>query len=270
MLFPPFSHRGLPSVHRLAVVVVVLAGSACSAPASGPMGAALTSATPVPSRLAPSTGVSRPAQQAPAESAVSSVFGQATSGQVAVYAAAASTQPVRQLPSPNADGAPAVFLLQAGQTPRRVQVLLPVRPNGSTGWVDRDQLRLFSNPYRLTISVSRHRLQEFRGGQLVSTDPVGIGRGVTPTPSGTYYLTELLQPPTPNGPYGPYAYGLSAYSPVLTDFAGGPGQIGLHGTDDPAGLGTNVSHGCIRVANTVITRLAQTVPPGTPVAISQL
>ena len=58
---------------------------------------------------------------------------------------------------------------------------------------------------------------------------------------------------TRDGFYGPYALGLSAHSPVYTSFAGGDGQVGLHGTNQPSVLGTDVSHGCIRVANDVIT-----------------
>lgn len=248
----------------VAALLMLATASACSKQSSSRAGT-----QPVPLSSASSSPVSPPARGSQAARSRSSVFGQATARSVDIYRGATSQRPNQQMPSPNADGAPAVFLLQGGQTPQRVQVLLPVRPNGGTGWVDRNQLRLFSTPYRLTISVGQHRLQEFRSGQLVATDPVGIGRGVTPTPSGTYYLTELLQPQNPNGPYGPYAYGLSAYSPVLTDFAGGPGQVGLHGTDDPAGIGGSVSHGCIRVDNSVITRLARTVPPGTPVTINQ-
>ena len=264
------SARAEPAhLHPSGVVGCLLALVVTAACGGRPSPAVSTGAAGPPPSASPSAAPGQPAAVPPAAAGTGSVFGQATGAQVAVYAQATGTDPVRTLASPNADGAPTVFLLQQSQTTRRVQVLLPVRPNGSTGWVDRDQLRLFTTPYRLVISVAQHRLQEYRAGQLVGTDPVGIGRGVTPTPSGTYYLTELLQPPDPNGPYGPYAYGLSAYSPVLTDFAGGPGQIGLHGTNDPAGLGTDVSHGCIRVANIVITRLARTVPPGTPVTINQ-
>ncbi len=43
--------------------------------------------------------------------------------------------------------------------------------------------------------------------------------------------------------------------------------MGLHGTDAPHGLGTDISHGCIRVANDVITELAGQLPLGTPVDI---
>jgi lipoprotein-anchoring transpeptidase ErfK/SrfK len=60
---------------------------------------------------------------------------------------------------------------------------------------------------------------------------------------------------------------LSAYSDVLYSFGGGPGQIGLHGTNEPSALGTNVSHGCIRISNVAITQLARILPLGTPVQI---
>jgi lipoprotein-anchoring transpeptidase ErfK/SrfK len=92
---------------------------------------------------------------------------------------------------------------------------------------------------------------------------------VTPTPTGRYYLTDLLAPRNPAGFYGPYAFGLSAHSPVYTAFAGGDGQVGIHGTDQPELLGRDVSHGCLRVANDVIRRLAKLVPLGTPVLISR-
>ena len=96
----------------------------------------------------------------------------------------------------------------------------------------------------------------------------GVGRSATPTPAGTYFITELLQQPSPRGSYGPFAFGLSAYSDTLTSYAGGPGQIGLHGTDAPSLVGTDVSHGCLRVTNDVITALARQLPLGTPVRIT--
>ena len=89
----------------------------------------------------------------------------------------------------------------------------------------------------------------------------------TPTPSGLYYIAELLRQPNPNGFYGPWAFALSAYSPVLSHFGGGGGQVGIHGTNEPLGIGHTVSHGCIRVRNSVIERLAAILPLGTPVRI---
>ena len=255
----------------MTLIVSLASAAACTASSSSghrSAGRALGPATSEASAETTPTDASSDSQSL-APTALSSVFARAQGEQVDVYASASSFQTVQRLPSPNRDGSPAVFLLTGSHSHDRVQVQLPERPNGSTGWLDRTQIDLYTNPYRLVVQVGAHRLQEFDAGQLVETDPVGIGRGVTPTPTGTYYLTELLQPPNVNGVYGPYAYGLSAYSPVLTDFAGGPGQIGLHGTNDPAGVGTDVSHGCIRVANGVITRLAHNVPPGTPISIDQ-
>jgi lipoprotein-anchoring transpeptidase ErfK/SrfK len=110
----------------------------------------------------------------------------------------------------------------------------------------------------------------WRGQRLVEREPVGIGRrAVTPTPAGLYYITELLRQSDPTGPFGPYAFGLSGHSNVLHEFAGGNGQIGIHGTNEPWAIGTDVSHGCIRVRNEVIRRLAALLPLGTPVQIAR-
>ena len=97
--------------------------------------------------------------------------------------------------------------------------------------------------------------------------PSGDKRDVLPGEPAR--LHELLQQANPSGAYGPYAFGLSAYSNVLYSFGGGPGQIGLQGTNEPGALGTNVSHGCIRISNSGISRLARILPLGTPVQITR-
>ena len=55
---------------------------------------------------------------------------------------------------------------------------------------------------------------------------------------------------------------------MLTSFAGGDGVIGIHGTNDPSTLGKDVSHGCIRMSNSGITKLAKILPLGVPVQIT--
>jgi lipoprotein-anchoring transpeptidase ErfK/SrfK len=147
-------------------------------------------------------------------------------------------------------------------------VLLPVRPNGSTGWVRAADVSVSDVPYRIQVSQSAHQITVWRGSEVFLQEPIGVGRAGTATPCGEYFLTDLLQPTNGGGAYGPYAFGTSAYSEVLTSFAGGNGQIGLHGTNDPGGLGRNVSHGCIRMSNSGITKLAQTLPLGTPLYIT--
>ena len=73
-------------------------------------------------------------------------------------------------------------------------------------------------------------------------------------------------PPTPDSIYGAYAYGLSAFSKVITTWKWG-GVIGLHGTNEPSSIGHRVSHGCIRMHNRAIEYLARILPLGTPITI---
>lgn len=152
-----------------------------------------------------------------------------------------------------------------------LQVYLPVRPNGSTGWIRRSDVELSQHRYRIELELTERRLKLFRADQLIMEEPIGVGAGSTPTPGGVYYLKELLRPPDPDGFYGPYAYGLSGFSNTLADYRGGEGVIGIHGTDDPSSVGRSVSHGCVRLRNDAIVRLAEEIglPLGTPVIIEE-
>lgn len=207
-----------------------------------------------------------PAPHHPAADAGPSLVAKATGPAIAVYRSQAAAHPTGVLPSPNHYGFRRVLLVRR-TTPGWLQVYLPERPNGSTGWVRRGDVALGVDPYRLRIDLRRHRLTLLRRGAVVDRAPIGVGQAVTPTPSGVYFLTELFRLTNPGGPYGPYGFGLSAYSDVLHQFAGADGQIGIHGTNDPAGIGHNVSHGCIRMKNTEIVRLARLLPLGTRVDI---
>lgn len=172
----------------------------------------------------------------------------------------------RVLRNPNPDGFPLVLLVKRAQ-PGWLQVYLPVRPDGSTGWVRAADVSTVLTSYRLRVDLTRHRLTVWHGQDVIDRQPIGVGRALTPTPAGTYFITELFRLTEPNGPWGPYGFGLSGFSNVLHAFAGGNGEIGIHGTNDPAGIGSNVSHGCIRLSNRAISRLASLLPLGTPVSI---
>jgi lipoprotein-anchoring transpeptidase ErfK/SrfK len=88
------------------------------------------------------------------------------------------------------------------------------------------------------------------------------------TPTGTFYVTDFVKTDNDRGVYGPYAFGVSAHSDRYSEFDGGDGQIGIHGTNEPASIGKDASHGCIRVPNNVISKLADLIPLGTPVTIT--
>ena len=199
-----------------------------------------------------------------------SVIAQANGKRVPVYGRRGAARPLKTVRKP-ADARKLVFLVdwrrERWTWPKWVRVRLPHRPNGATAWVRSRNVRFMLTRFHVQVDLRRHELKVWRRAKLFVKAPIGVGRAVTPTPQGRYYLVSLLRTRNPRGAYGPYAFGLSAYSRVLTRFAGGPGQIGLHGTNRPRMLARNVSHGCIRVNNTVIRRLARTLPLGTPIDI---
>ena len=150
-----------------------------------------------------------------------------------------------------------------------VKALLPMRPNQSTGWVRKADVTLTQTPYEITIDRATHKLTLYKAGQEVLSAPVAVGTDRTPTPVGTYYVTDPVDLRSrPGGAYGTFALGLSGYSEVLFEFNGGPGQIAIHGTNQPELIGQNVSNGCIRTDNDTIVQIATQVPLGTPVLIT--
>jgi lipoprotein-anchoring transpeptidase ErfK/SrfK len=195
-----------------------------------------------------------------------STVAQAVGKQVGVYDNSGAPAPGSVLANPTEDGAPLVFLVR-DQKPGWLQVLLPIRPNGTLGWVKSSEVRTSKHEYRIKVELTAHKITVFYRDGVFLEEPIGVGRGPTPTPVGVYYTKELLEPPTSNTAYGAYVYGISGFSNVLTDFAGGDGVVGIHGTNDPSTLGKDVSHGCIRMSNAGITRLVHTLPLGVPVVI---
>jgi lipoprotein-anchoring transpeptidase ErfK/SrfK len=196
---------------------------------------------------------------------------QAKEASIDVYATEDASTADRQIVSgvdTTVDTIPLVFLVRSTGEARH-EVYLPVRPNGSVGWVNASDVTVAPVPYRIEVGISEHRIRVYDGEEVIVDEPVGVGRTDRPTPGGVYYLKELLQPPSPDGPYGTYAYGLSGFSTVLTSFNGGTGVIGIHGTNEPEAVGTDVSSGCIRLHNEVIERLVEEIglPLGTPVEI---
>jgi lipoprotein-anchoring transpeptidase ErfK/SrfK len=216
-------------------------------------------ATPSATAPAPSPTLSA-APAVPSTSTVASVTGRSVEVHDAPDGAVTTT-----LDNPQASGAPLVLLV-LGQEGDWVNVSVAQRPNGSSGWVPASAVTLTTTSYALVASTTNNTLVLYDAGVEKKSFPVATGTGGTPTPTGSFYLTELLAPT--NQGYGPFAYGLSAFSDALNSFGGGPGQIGLHGTDDEASIGQAASHGCIRLSNADISELAAMLPLGTPITIT--
>lgn len=191
------------------------------------------------------------------------------------------TAPIRWLPTPHArrvarthylteDGFPEVYpVLRSWRDPKWhtwLEVRIPMRPNGRSGWVRRSAL----GPYyrvRTVLVVARRQLRAtlYRRGRPIWKAPVGIGKPSTPTPAGRFWIREKFRTSDPGGLYGPVAFGSSDYS-VLSDWPGG-GIIGIHGTGEPSLIPGRPSHGCIRVRNRAVRRLWRLMPIGTPLLI---
>lgn len=143
------------------------------------------------------------------------------------------------------------------------------RPNGSRGWIRADYARLAATAWRIEISTRARRLRLLRRGRVVARARVVVGAAGTPTPHGRFAVSERVRQP-PGSALGPWALHLTSFSDVLDDYGGGPGRVAIHGRAGPLlldALGTAASHGCIRVQDAVVRRLARVAVEGTPVTI---
>jgi lipoprotein-anchoring transpeptidase ErfK/SrfK len=261
---------------RLALLVASSCVVACVLAGCGGDGGSASLGSRPATSAAPTTTTS------PGQSLIATVKPSLT--QIAIYDAPDAAKPSRELdnpwlydPSVPTSKVPQVFLATKQDPDGWVQVLLPVRPNGSTGWVRAGDVDLVPNPYRIDVSLGQHTITVHEGADVIYTGPVAVGATdpplpdagkPTPTPTGEYYLRVLIQSAPGSDPvYGPYAYGLSSHSDSLDTFDGGDAEIGIHGNDDPSVLGTDATHGCIRMDNDAITTLAKQLPLGTPVEV---
>lgn len=149
-----------------------------------------------------------------------------------------------------------------------LKVNAPIRPNGTVGWIKADEVTTYTHDFYVLIEISKRRISVYKGTKLLLTDKAGVGKPNTPTPLGSYYTTELIKTKKKNSPYGPFAFGISAFSDVYQTFGGGDGRIGMHGTSTASSVGQASTNGCIRLNNTVITKLRNTLPLGVPVDIT--
>lgn len=147
---------------------------------------------------------------------------------------------------------------------RWVQLQLPVRPNGSRGWVPEDAVDYGSTAIRVRVRLGARRVEILRAGKVVKRFAAAVGTGGTPTPRG---LFSVYDPVATNGLLGPRILVLTAFSPILTSFAGGNGIVGIHGWPTSSVLGKAVSHGCVRMSRDGVRSLARFATAGTPVEI---
>ncbi len=151
-----------------------------------------------------------------------------------------------------------------------LQIQLDSRPNGSTGWVRRQEVTVTKSAYRIVISVSQRSLTLYQNGWPISSAPVGVGRPQWATPTGPSFVDAIVPVPARlQYIYGPTVVITGTHSNVFTEFDGGDGTVGIHGyPSDPAStMGVASSHGCIRANPATVAAISQ-VPVGTPIDIN--
>ncbi len=169
------------------------------------------------------------------------------------------------------DGVPEVYVVLESRLDEQqrawLQIRVPARPNGRVGWVREQQLsNLKTIQTHLTIDRGKLKATLRKDGKRIWSSRIGVGKAGTVTPAGRFWIRERLKNLRGSPIYGPWAFGTSAYSETLTDWPGG-GVIGIHGTNQPELIPGRPSHGCIRVPNAAINRLAKLMPIGTPIRI---
>jgi lipoprotein-anchoring transpeptidase ErfK/SrfK len=223
-------------------------------------------ATPKKKAAAPTTAPTTTTAPAP----VRAVTATQKVPEVTAYQDAVETStPVTKLSDKTEYNLPRTYLVtDQSSRPGWLNVLLPIRPNGASGWIKASDVTLGTSDYEIRVELGAHKLTLLKLGQPVLDSGVVIGADKTPTPPGRFFVTDPLDLHSqPNAGYGVYALGISGYSDVLTSFKGGPGQIAVHGTSNPGQVGQNISNGCVRVPNDIIEQIAAQAPLGTPVTI---
>jgi lipoprotein-anchoring transpeptidase ErfK/SrfK len=150
-----------------------------------------------------------------------------------------------------------------------LRVRLPGRPNSHAGWISAKGTRATETVWRILVSLSARRVTVSNSGRAVRRFRAVVGKPSTPTPRGAFFVEEALALSSDEAG-GPFALATSARSNVFQEFEGGPGQIGIHGTNNLSGApGSAASHGCIRLRPRAITWLVRRIGAGVPVTVTR-
>lgn len=131
-------------------------------------------------------------------------------------------------------------------------------------------VHLATTTTRIVVRLDSRRLELWRGEQRVATYPAGIGRTVTPTPTGTFAVEDTVVTRTADrGTYGRFVVTLTAHSNVLKHFNGGDGQIAIHGSGSLGRVGRASSHGCVILGDAALMTVFHAIGAGTPVIVTR-
>jgi lipoprotein-anchoring transpeptidase ErfK/SrfK len=130
----------------------------------------------------------------------------------------------------------------------------------------------------IKVDIKTNMLGVFESDKLVAAYPVTVGSAQTASPIGEWKVQRIVKLPTFRWDEAMLKYGRRSgnfhmlppgpNSPIgVIWIALNKKGIGMHGTNEPETIGHAASHGCVRLANWDIVRLAQKIKPGVPVSI---
>lgn len=185
-----------------------------------------------------------------------------------VFDAPGDPEPRTTLDATTILGTPTVVRVIEGPVDGWLRVSLPIRPNGSQGWIRESDVMLFKHDRRVEVDLGDRTLRVVSTDGVMLETEVAIGSPSSPTPVGEFFVTDSVIVSDPGGPWGPWAFGLSARSEAITEFNGGDGIVGIHGTNQPSSIGHARSLGCVRVPNEIALQLGDMISAGVPVTIT--
>ena len=166
-------------------------------------------------------------------------------------------------------GSPRALSVVATRNGRWLAVTEAGVGNNRVVWVDAKSggLHYVRTRLELDVDLSARTLIMRRNGTAIRRVSVGVGRAGSPTPTGTFAVTDKLNGPSYSAAYGCCILALSATQPNLPAGWSGGNRIAIHGTLSSSDFGRAVSAGCMHASDSDLHYLMRTVPLGTPVVI---
>jgi lipoprotein-anchoring transpeptidase ErfK/SrfK len=134
-----------------------------------------------------------------------------------------------------------------------------------------------SKKYPVVIDVNRgaFQLTLYKKLKKVKTYPIAVGQAGLETPEGLYKIANKAENPAWHVPNSAWAGSLAGTvipggapdNPIKARWLGVYDGVGVHGTTDRGSIGSNASHGCIRMYIEDVEELYDEVPIGSPIYI---
>jgi lipoprotein-anchoring transpeptidase ErfK/SrfK len=149
-----------------------------------------------------------------------------------------------------------------------LRVIATELPNGRSGWIAARDVDVGPNPFAVRVDLSRRQITVTKDGRVVRRMPAAVGEQGTPTPRGTFAVTDRLNFVDQGSVYGCCVLALSAHQPNTAPGWSGDDRIAIHATPDKSSIGRRQTNGCMRVPDPDAAWLMTRVPLGTVVTVT--